>query len=103
MRHHYPRGAEAPINPFMCGEILHAFNLLGLSESPTSVQIWDAAQQFTLFFASYCRERQLPPDATAIIFGVTQPCDSHEQAALLGARNLVEAYKHFASNGEAAS
>ena len=86
------RQSHSLANPLLCGKILHAYNFLDLPEKPSRPQIWLAAQKVTLFFASFCKARNLPPQALAIIFGVDQKCDTHEQAALLGARNLVEAY-----------
>ena len=90
----------APVNPFLCGEILHLYNFLDLPNEPTRAQIWSAAQRVTLFFASFCKDRELPPDATAVIFGVQERCSTHEEAALLGARNLVEAYTSYIAHQE---
>ena len=86
------RRSQASINPLMCGEILHLYNFLDLPEHPSRRQIWSAAQKVTLLFASFCRDRELPPDAIAVIFGVNKRCGTHEEAALLGASNLVDAY-----------
>lgn len=87
--------SPAPVNPLLCGEILHLHNFLDLPEKPSRPQIWLAAQKVTLLFASFCKARNLPPQVTALIFGVDQKCDRHEEAALLGARNLVDAYVGF--------
>ena len=92
--------SPVPVNPLLCGEILHLYNFLDLPNEPTRAQIWSAAQRVTLFFASFCKDRQLPPDATAVIFGVQVGCSTHEEAALLGARNLVEAYTSSVSSEE---
>lgn len=94
------RQSHSLVNPLLCGEVLHVYNILDLPEKPSRPQIWLAAQKVTLLFASFCRERNLPPDALAVIFGVQKRCDTHEQAALLGASNLVEAYTSFAKDGE---
>lgn len=94
------RQGHSLANPFLCGEILHVYNFLDLAEKPSRPQIWLAAQKVTLFFASFCKARNLPPQALAIIFGVDQKCDTHEQAALLGARNLVEAYISYSNHQE---
>lgn len=92
------RRSQASVNPLMCGEILHLYNFLDLPEHPSRRQIWSAAQKVTLLFASFCRERELPPDATAVIFGVQARCNTHEEAALFGARNLVEAYASYSNH-----
>ena len=94
------RRSHASVNPLMCGEILHLYNFLDLPQHPSRAQIWSAAQKVTLFFASFCRDRDLPPDATALIFGVHKRCVSHEEAALLGASNLVEAYTAYSEKSE---
>ena len=79
------------LNPLLCADFLRAFNFLGLGEKSTSQDIWRAAQQQTLFFSNYCKERGIPAHAVALVFGVTEPFNNHEEAALLGARNMVEA------------
>ena len=73
--------------------VVRACNLLGLPENASTAELWSAAQQLTLYIASYCREKHLSPAVTAIIFGVTEKCENHEQVALLGAQNLVHAYQ----------
>lgn len=89
------RQSHSLANPLLCGKILHDYNFLDLPEKPSRPQIWLAAQKITLLFASFCKARNLPPQVTAIIFGVDRKCDRHEEAALLGARNLVDAYVGF--------
>lgn len=92
--------SPALVNPLLCGEVLHVYNFLDLPDKPSRAQLWSAAQKVTLFFASFCRDRDLPPDATAVIFGVNKRCSSHEEAALLGASNLVEAYTAYSEKSE---
>ena len=93
MRHDQMRqGTALAAKNLSCGELLHTYNYLGLPEAPSRPQVWLAAQKVTLLFANFCRVRGLPPDATALIFGVHRFCETHEQAALLSASNLVEAY-----------
>lgn len=77
---------------FKCGKFLRPYVSLGLSETPTRAQIWSATQRITLCLAKFCADRKLAPDVTATIFDVCEPCSTHEQAALLGARNLVDTY-----------
>lgn len=85
-----------------CSALLHAANFFGLPPNASRREAWMTFQEVTLFFASYCREHRLPPNATAAFFGVHRDCDSHEQAALFGAENLVEAYfASCATGGEA--
>ena len=42
-----------------------SLQFLNLPEHPSRRQIWSAAQKVTLLFASFCRDRELPPDAIA--------------------------------------
>lgn len=80
------------VNPLRIPEYLKYVNPLGVSPDCTRAELWIAAQSFTLFWCNFCLDRGLPPEAVASVFGVYRECESHYEAALYGAKNLVETY-----------
>ena len=72
--------------------VLHSTNLLALSPEYTRNDVWSAAQELTLFIASYAREKHLPPDVVGVFFGLLRPFTSYEEAALHSAQAIVDAF-----------
>ena len=79
-------------NPLLCGDFYRAFNFLELPPQPTPTEVWRAASAVTLYFSSFCKDEGLPIDAVCFFFGVREACDSHEEAALIGAQNITKAF-----------
>lgn len=88
-------------NPLLCADFYRAFNFLDLEGNPSASDVWMAATKTTMYFSTFCKDEGLPVDAVRCFFGVREPCASHEQAALMGARNITMAY--FAEELEAAN
>lgn len=72
--------------------LLHLFNFLDLPPAPSRDDVFRCAQNRTFLLAGFCRECRLPPEVVTDFFGVKQSCSNYDQAALLAAQNLVEAY-----------
>jgi hypothetical protein len=79
-------------NPLLCADFYRAFNFLELPPDPSPSDVWMAATKTAMYFSSFCKDSGLPVDAVRCFFGVEEPCVSHEQAALMGARNITMAY-----------
>ena len=80
------------INPLLRSEFLRNMDVLGVSPECTRAELWVAAQNFSIFWCQYCIERGLPVEAVTSVFGVHRKCENHFEAALFGAKNLVECY-----------
>ena len=80
------------INPLLVPEYLRYVNPLGVDPNCSRAELWVAAQTFTLYWCHFCVERGLPPEAVASVFGVRSDCENHLEAALLGAKNIVDCY-----------
>ena len=80
-------------NPLLCPDFIRAFNYLDISPESDGAELWQAAQNLTLYIGSYCSEKGLPPGALASFFGVEQSCDNLQTVAFLAAHNVVRAYE----------
>ena len=72
--------------------VLRTTNLLALEPDCSRHDVWSAAQELTLFIASYAREKHLSPEVVGVFFGVLHPFASYEEAALHSAQAIVNAY-----------
>ena len=87
-------------NPLLCPDFIRAFNYLDVSPMADGVELWQAAQNLTLYIGSYCAEKSLPPEALASFFSVEQSCSNLQTVAFLAAHNVVEAYEAAWRGGE---
>ena len=81
-----------PFNLATTPAVLRTTNLLALDADYTRQDVWSAAQELTLFIASYAREKHLPPDVVGVFFGLLRPFVSYEEAALHSAQAIVNAF-----------
>ena len=88
------------INPLLLSEFLRNMNVLGVNPDCSKAELWIAAQNFSIFWCNYCIERELPIEAVTSVFGVRHRCENHLEAALFGAKNLVDCYLLSESDGE---
>ena len=90
-----------PFNLATTPAVLRTTNLLALKPDHTRRDVWLAAQELTLFIASYAREKHLPPDVVGMFFGLMRPFVSYEEAALHAAQAIVNAW--YCEDEEAAN